>query len=130
MKRRPGAGPLETAYWPEEIRLKSSDRVLVVRYDDGVVQTLPLELLRVESPSAEVQGHTPSQKRIVPGKRAVGVKSIDPVGRYAIRIHFDDGHQTGLYTWKYLRDLGDRQAEVWQTYLDALATRGLSRDAG
>ena len=89
---------------------------------------MPAELLRVESPSAEVQGHGPSQKQVVAGRREIGIMKIEAVGNYAIRITFDDLHDTGIFTWQYLYELGANQAEVWQSYLDTLEAQGLSRD--
>ena len=118
-----------TQAWPLEIRANSADRTLSVDFDTGETFTYTAELLRVESPSAEVQGHSPSQKQIVPGKRAVAILAVEPVGHYAVRIRFDDGHATGIYTWSYLHELGGIQDALWQAYLDALAARGLSRDA-
>lgn len=118
----------ETKYWPKEIRLKKAEKLLEVEFDDGRVFRYPAELLRVESPSAEVMGHGPSQKQIVPGRRHVGIMELEPVGNYAIRIKFDDLHDTGIYSWQYLRELGENQERIWQEYLDALAARGLSRD--
>lgn len=113
--------------WPTDIRIKRAERLLEIDFDDGSSFALPAELLRVESPSAEVQGHGEG-KMIVAGKRQVAITGVDPVGNYAIRIFFDDGHDTGLYTWSYLHGLGRTREQVWQTYLDALASRGLSRD--
>ncbi|MDA0702426.1 MAG: DUF971 domain-containing protein [Proteobacteria bacterium] len=114
---------------PTEIRVRLAERRLDIAFDDGSQFELPAELLRVESPSAEVKGHGVGQKKIVPGKRMVAIREVEPVGRYAIRLLFDDGHDTGLFSWPYLYELGrDREAR-WQTYLDALAERGLSRDA-
>jgi DUF971 family protein len=92
--------------WPTELVFQRADRRLRVAYDDGAVVTIPFETLRVESPSAEVQGHGPGEKRIVTGKANVGVVDAQPVGRYAVRIVFDDGHETGIYSWDYLRKLG------------------------
>lgn len=117
-----------TKHWPVEIRLKSADRCIEIDFDDGRGFSLPAELLRVESPSAEVQGHGPGGKTLVPGKRQVGIKGVDAVGNYAIRIRFDDGHDTGIFSWNYLRELGERQDELWNAYLAALTQRGLSRD--
>jgi DUF971 family protein len=111
-----------------EIRLKRTERLIEIDFDDGKSFRLPAELLRVESPSAEVQGHDPRRKTIVAGKRHVGISSVEPVGTYAIRIRFDDGHDTGLYTWDWLYNLGKDQERVWRTYLDALAERGMSRE--
>jgi len=114
--------------WPTELRVKREERRLEVDFDDGASYSLPAELLRVESPSAEVRGHGGDEKKIVPGKRTVSIKGIEPAGHYAIRILFDDGHDTGLYTWEYLYELGLRQDEIFDTYLKALDARGLSRD--
>ncbi len=118
----------EAADWPVEIALLKAERKLSLSYADGSVHDLPADLLRVESPSAEVQGHGPGQKTLVAGKSRVGISALEPVGHYAIRILFDDGHDTGIFTWRYLRELGDRQAEIWQAYQAALAEAGLGRD--
>tara|TARA_R110002167_G_scaffold83990_1_gene228409 strand:- start:498 stop:866 length:369 start_codon:yes stop_codon:yes gene_type:complete len=112
--------------WPTSIRVKRQERRLEVDFDDGASFALPAELLRVESPSAEVQGHGEG-KTIVAGKQQVGIADLEMVGNYAVRIHFDDGHDTGLYTWSYLHKLGRGQETVWQRYLQALEERGLSR---
>jgi DUF971 family protein len=117
----------DTAHWPTEIRLKRAEKTLQIAFDDGVQFRLPAEYLRVESPSAEVQGHSPSQKQLVPGKALVGIDRIEPVGNYAIRIVFDDRHDTGIFSWQYLYELGQEQDRRWRQYLDALKTRGLSR---
>jgi len=113
---------------PTEIRLKRAERVLEVVFDDGARFTLPAEYLRVESPSAEVQGHAPDQKVIVSGRREVGIIRVEPVGHYAIRIVFDDLHDSGIYSWDYLYQLGAEQAERWAAYEAELAAKGLSRD--
>jgi DUF971 family protein len=113
---------------PTEIRLNRAEKVLAVTFDDGRTFRLPAELLRVESPSAEVQGHGPNQKKIVGGRRHVKIASVEPVGHYAIRIVFDDRHDTGIYSWAYLRELSETRAERWAAYEAALAQRGLSRD--
>jgi DUF971 family protein len=113
---------------PTEIRLKRESKTLEIDFDDGTSFALPAEYLRVESPSAEVQGHGPDTKTIVAGRRHVGIIGVEPVGSYAIRIRFDDMHDTGLYTWDYLYRLGAEQERVWQNYLRTLAERGLSRD--
>ncbi len=118
-----------TAPWPAELRLVREEARLEIEYDDGVTQSLPAEYLRVESPSAEVQGHGPSQKKIIAGRRHVKITAIEPVGHYAIRILFDDGHDSGIYSWSYLRELGDGQRERWAAYEAVLQTRGLKRDA-
>jgi DUF971 family protein len=120
---------VETAAWPLEIRVKQADRRIEVDFDDGRSFDYTAELLRVESPSAEVQGHTPSQKVTVPGKRQVGIVRLEPVGNYAVRIVFDDGHSTGIYSWSYLYDLGTRQQVLWGDYLSRLEAQGLSRDS-
>ncbi len=120
--------PYGSAYWPEEIRYVSEDKTLVIRFDSGEAFSYPAEFLRVESPSAEVQGHGPGQKQTVPGRRHVGIMAIEPVGNYAVRIKFDDLHDTGIYSWQYLHKLGRQQETIWQDYLQNLAERGLSRD--
>ena len=113
---------------PKEIRLKRDEKVLEIDFEDGRSFRLPAELLRVESPSAEVQGHGPDTKTIVAGRRNVGIIGLEPVGNYAIRIRFDDLHDTGLFTWDWLYRLGDEQESIWHAYLDCLAAKGLSRD--
>ena len=113
---------------PVEIRHKQAEKELEVEFDDGATFTLPAELLRVESPSAEVQGHGPSQKTLIAGRREVGMMAIVPVGNYAIRITFDDLHDTGIYTWSYLYDMGTNLDAVWSSYIDALEAAGLGRD--
>ncbi len=120
--------PREDGPWPLEIRVYRDERRLEIDFDDGQTFDLPAELLRVESPSAEVQGHGPGQKVVVAGKRHVGIEAVEPVGNYAVRIVFDDGHDSGIYSWAYLYDLGRRREEIWQAYLRALAERGLSRE--
>lgn len=115
---------------PAEIRLRKAERILEVVFDDGSRFSLPAEYLRVESPSAEVQGHGPGQRQIVAGRRHVGIMTIEPVGNYAVRLIFDDLHDTGIYSWEYLHELGVQQQERWSAYLDALAAKGLSRDPG
>jgi DUF971 family protein len=114
--------------WPTELRYDSGRRTLDVDFDDGRSFALPAELLRVESPSAEVRGHGGSQKAIVGGKQNVGIERIEAVGNYAARLVFDDGHDSGLYTWRYLRELGETQDTVWAAYLKALAAKGLGRE--
>jgi DUF971 family protein len=117
----------EGEVWPVELRLLSADRVLDITFEDGTRFSLPAEYLRVESPSAEVQGHAPSQKQTVPGCAKVGITRLEPVGHYAVRLHFDDGHDTGIYSWRYLHELGREQPDRWRRYLAALAAQGLSR---
>jgi DUF971 family protein len=110
-----------------EIRFKKAERVLEVAFDDGSRFAYPAEYLRVESPSAEVQGHGPHQKKIIPGRRHVGIMAIEPVGNYAVRLVFDDGHNTGLYTWSLLHELGrDREAN-WARYLERCEEAGVRR---
>ena len=126
----------ELQHRAKEIRLKREEKVLEIDFEDGKTFSLRAELLRVESPSAEVQGHGPGQKTIVAGRRhggsmgvgQVGMLAIEPVGNYAIRINFDDLHDTGIYSWDTLYDYGQRQDELWQDYLDALKAQGLSRN--
>ncbi len=112
---------------PVEIKLRKTSRLLVVQYDDGKSFDLPFEYLRVFSPSAEVQGHGPGQGVLQTGKENVQVTAVEPIGHYAVRLVFDDGHDTGLYTWKYLYELGTQQAENWQAYLDRLKLAGYAR---
>jgi DUF971 family protein len=113
--------------WPTELRLDKDKRVLTVAFDDGQSFALPAELLRVLSPSAEVQGHSEDQRVTVAGKKAVGIVRLEPVGNYALRIVFDDGHDTGLFVWDYLRELGENREARWQSYLNDLAAKGLAR---
>jgi len=121
---------LGTQHWPVEIRLKKAEKILEVDFDDGRHFRYPAEYLRVESPSAEVQGHGPSQKQTIAGRRHVGIMSLEPVGNYAIRIVFDDLHDTGIFSWAYLYELGERHDEKWRAYLAALEAKGLSREPG
>ena len=111
-----------------EVRYISADKRLEVDFEDGQTFTYPAEYLRVESPSAEVQGHGPGQKQIVAGRRHVGIMEIEPVGNYAIRIRFDDLHDTGIFSWDYLYELGEDQEDKWATYLAEVERRGLSRE--
>ncbi|GLQ05014.1 gamma-butyrobetaine hydroxylase-like domain-containing protein [Sneathiella chinensis] len=113
---------------PTEVRLIKAEKTLAIRFADGHSFRFPAELLRVESPSAEVQGHNPAQKQIIAGRRHVGIMSMEPVGHYAVRLSFDDLHDTGLFSWSYLYELGLTQDAVWEQYLDNLAKAGLSRD--
>ncbi|MGN6470219.1 MAG: gamma-butyrobetaine hydroxylase-like domain-containing protein [Rhizobiaceae bacterium] len=112
---------------PSELRVSKDRRLLTVSFADGARHELPAEMLRVLSPSAEVQGHSPEQRVTVPGKRDVAISRIEPVGNYAVRIVFDDRHDTGIFTWTYLRELGEEREERWQAYLEELAEKGLSR---
>lgn len=113
---------------PLEIRLVRAEKRLELDFADGAHFSLPAEYLRVESPSAEVQGHSPAERKTVAGRRHVGIMGVEPVGHYAIRLLFDDLHDTGIYSWDYLHRLGREQAVRWAAYLDALASKGLSRD--
>jgi len=113
--------------WPVELRLDQSKTLLTVTFDSGECFSLPAEYLRVESPSAEVQGHAPDQRQIVGGKRHVKINGLEPVGNYAVRILFEDGHDTGLYSWDYLHQLGRDRPQLWNRYLHALKERGLQR---
>lgn len=113
--------------WPLEIRLNQQKSALSVTFGDGQSFALSAEFLRVVSPSAEVQGHTPSERQTVPGKQDVKILKVEPVGHYAIRITFDDGHNTGIYSWPYLREIADSHEQLWQGYLDELAAKNLSR---
>lgn len=117
-----------TQPWPAEIRLFRDEGRLEVDFEDGRKFTYSAEYLRVESPSAEVQGHSADQKKIIAGRRHVLIDAIEPVGNYAIRIRFDDKHDTGIYSWAYLHELGSKHKEKWDGYLAALLYRGLSRD--
>ena len=112
-----------------EIRVRRATKCLEVSFDDGHLAKLPAEYLRVESPSAEVQGHAPDQKVLVAGKRDVNIALVEPIGNYAVRIRFSDGHDTGIFTWSYLHELSTEYAQRWDAYLTALAQRGLSRAA-
>jgi len=116
----------ETTRWPVELRLKRAQKLLEVAFDDGSQFSLPAEYLRVESPSAEVQGHGPGQKTLVPGRAHVGIIGIEPVGNYAVRITFDDLHDTGIYSWSYLYQLGVERERRWRDYLDGLTANKLS----
>lgn len=113
---------------PNELRFQKDGRCLNIAFDDGARFEIPFELLRVESPSAEVQGHGGDRKQIVPGKRDVGVAGAEATGNYAVRIKFDDGHDTGIYSWDYLYELGSKKDALLQAYLEALAGAGLSRE--
>ena len=113
--------------WPEELRLGPGGRQLQVRFDSGESFGLDAEYLRVESPSAEVKGHGPGQEQLVSGKRNVSISKLEPVGTYAVKIVFSDGHSTGLYTWNYLLKLGRERDGIWAAYLDKLAAAGRTR---
>lgn len=110
---------------PLSIKLRTRSRLLEVVFDDGARFELPFEYLRVFSPSAEVRGHGPGQETLQLGKHEVGITTVEPVGHYAVRLVFDDGHDTGLYSWSYLRELGEQHPQKWQGYLARLAELGL-----
>ena len=114
---------------PIAITLHQQSRVLELRYENGEQFQIPFELLRVYSPSAEVQGHSPDQAVLQTGKRDVGINGVEPVGHYAIKLIFSDGHQTGLFAWDYLYRLGSQEQALWQEYFQRLAAAGLDRDA-
>ncbi len=114
--------------WPTELRLHKDRKALTIAFDSGESHTLSAEYLRVKSPSAEVQGHAPEERKTVPGKRDVMIMEVQPIGNYAVRLVFDDMHSTGIYSWDYFRDLGRNHADYWQAYLDELAAKGLARD--
>ncbi len=117
-----------TKSWPTEIRLNKAEKRLEIDFDDGRHFSYPAEFLRVESPSAEVQGHGPGQRQLVAGRMHVGILEVEPVGNYAVRIKFDDLHDTGIYSWEYLYGLGANYEVLWRAYEDELAHAGLSRD--
>lgn len=113
---------------PKELRVSKDRRLLTVTFPDHAPIELPAELLRVLSPSAEVQGHSPEQRVTVGGKRDVAIARIEPIGNYAVRIIFDDSHETGIFTWSYLHTLGHEKDERWQAYLEELSAKGMSRE--
>lgn len=115
---------------PTEIKLHQQSRLLEITFNDGAHYQMPYEFLRVHSPSAEVRGHGHGQETLQVGKKEVGVVEVAPVGSYAMKIVFDDGHDSGLYTWEYLDELGRHQAELWQNYLEKLEAAGASREPG
>jgi len=118
----------ENRPWPTELRLSKDGKTLAVAFENGERFELSAEYLRVKSPSAEVQGHSPDERKTVPGKRHVMITEIQPIGNYAVRLTFDDMHSTGIYTWDYFAELGQRHGDYWQAYLDELAAKGLARD--
>lgn len=117
-----------TADWPNELRVVKDRTGLAVTFESGLSATIPAELMRVESPSAEVQGHSAAGKQLVAGKRGVTIKGVEPVGNYAVRIVFSDGHDTGLFTWRYLHQLAEGGDAMMADYQTALTEAGLSRD--
>ena len=114
--------------WPTNLQIDRTSKTLTIQFDNFERFVIPAELLRVESPSAEVQGHGGDQKKIVAGRRHVAIVAAEPVGNYAVRLSFDDLHDTGLYSWRYLYKLGAEQDRIWTQYLHNLAAQGLSRD--
>jgi DUF971 family protein len=114
--------------WPAELRLSKDRKTLTVVFDNNETYALAAEYLRVKSPSAEVQGHSPDERKTVPGKRDVGIIEVLPVGNYAVRLVFDDLHSTGIFSWEYFLELGRRHDEYWREYLDEVAAKGMSRD--
>lgn len=119
---------MEQTHWPTELRLSADKRALIVSFDDGRQYELAAEFLRVLSPSAEVKGHTPEQRKTVAGKRDVAIIGVEPIGNYAVKLRFDDMHDTGIYSWDLLRDLGERRDRHWADYMAELAAKGLSRE--
>ena len=117
-----------TRVWPTELRVSKDRRLLTVAFDQGTAYELPAEMLRVMSPSAEVQGHSPEQRVTVPGKKNVAIRDMLPTGNYAVRIVFDDGHDTGIFTWDYLATLGREKESRWAAYLAELDEHRLSRE--
>jgi DUF971 family protein len=113
---------------PTELTVRKQSKVLEIAFDDGAAFVLPFELLRVYSPSAEVRGHGPGQETLQVGKKDVTINEVEPVGHYALRPSFSDGHDSGIYSWDYLYDLGVRQSELWQKYLDRLGAAGATRE--
>lgn len=118
----------ETTPWPREIRLKSGRQILAISWDDGTESDLAAEYLRVESPSAEVKGHSEADRKTVGGKRNVRLAGVEAVGNYAVRLTFDDGHSTGIFTYRYLKTLAAERERLWAAYLAELDAKGLSRD--
>ena len=113
--------------WPVELRLHKDRKTLTIVFDTGASFDLAAEYLRVRSPSAEVQGHSPAERKTVAGKKDVAILEVNPVGNYAVRLVFDDLHSTGIYSWDYLFELGRNRAEYWKDYLDDLVAKGLAR---
>ena len=122
------SSPTSQKPWPTEIKLGKDRATLTVAFDNGEQFPLPAEYLRIKSPSAEVQGHSPDQRQTVPGKRNVQILEVLQVGSYAVRLIFDDMHSTGIYSWEYLLELGQHHDKYWRDYLDELAAKGLTRD--
>ena len=123
-----GNDPFSFPHTPADIKLRRAEKVLEITFDDGSCFSFPAEFLRVLSPSAEVQGHSPEERQVVAGRRHVGILGLELVGQYAIRIDFDDLHDTGIYSWRILYDFGLRQESLWANYLKEMEDLGLSRD--
>jgi DUF971 family protein len=124
------AAPSASVPQPTNLTVRNKSRVLEVEFDDGAAFSLPFEYLRVYSPSAEVRGHYPGQETLQTGKRDVGIAALDPVGNYAVKPTFSDGHESGLYTWEYLYTLGKNQAAMWADYMNLLHAAGYPGDTG
>ena len=124
----PASRDFGQTHMPSEIRLNRDDNALEIDFEDGQTFKIPAELLRVESPSAEVQGHGPDEKKLVGGRRHVAIMEIQPVGNYAVALKFDDLHDSGIYTWDFLYHMGANQDVIWADYVKALEAAGLSRD--
>jgi len=122
------SAPERSSAWPTELRLRKDKAALTVAFDTGETFEFPAEFLRVYSPSAEVQGHSPDERKTVGGKRHVIITEVHPVGNYAVRLVFDDMHSTGIFSWDYFIRLGRDQEHMWRAYLEELAAKGLSRD--
>jgi DUF971 family protein len=126
--REPSTQPSGAKPWPTEIKLRKDRTALEVAFDNGEAFEFPAEYLRVLSPSAEVQGHSPDQRKTVGGKKNVAILEVNPIGNYAVRLVFDDLHSTGIYSWDFLLQLGRNKDTLWRAYLDELAAKGLSRE--
>lgn len=120
--------PAEPRHWPKELRLPKDHAALAVTFENGDSFTLPAEYLRVESPSAEVQGHNPDERKVIGGKRDVKIMEVNPIGNYAVRLVFDDMHSTGIYSWDYLHQLGNEHDKRFARYQEELSAKGLTRD--
>jgi DUF971 family protein len=120
--------PAASTPWPTEVRLRKDKTALAITFDNGDAFEFPAEFLRVHSPSAEVQGHSPEERQTVGGKRNIMVMEIHPIGNYAVRLVFDDMHGTGIYTWDYFLKLGRTQETMWRDYIEELAAKGMTRD--
>ena len=116
--------------WPTQINLKNKGKNLYIYFNNGSELSFTSEFLRVMSPSAEVQGHSPAQRKVIPGKKNVTIISVEPVGNYAVRLSFDDRHNTGIFTWSYFLEMNEKRVSLWQRYLDELAEKGWSRETG